>query len=702
MPSLELLLVDNDPVFRMGFRSMCQEFSSLKLVAETDLLTFWQACQVADNITSNNTGNNTENTANTPGKLLQELIPDQLNLIILDIEVNNLPEQLSTNMMPGLSELSELSIINLCQQLKTKYPNLAILILTASQNLPLLLNIKPYTNGYCPKGVDVNELIKCIKLATAGKNYWFHLTVLENNQIVLNQSIDQPLNKYNFSQNSRLTTQNFLVNVRKNLAASGIEEIESALKKINQEISEYRETFNQVPQASSKNLTLWLNWLIMTGQRRELLTAKWLVSQMMPSQTVLSSTAKQSPVVSPENPLNGENSVGNQINNHTNTQTNNLINPPVNNPINNNPVNHSKNTSLTKPINSPVTIVNPQNLVNIANIRNVLFDNTTKRLQSNLSNLTKIPLEIDILRLGRKKELIYLALRQVEIQLDELIFSQVTPDQLLDKRDQLLDNIWQATLTEFIGKYYTLTVEKKTNFWQDGLVENIEVLPILLAEISVVQTSILDKIPLVHQLFSYLLFSTPLVIDNETLLADDVRVMQRAEFLLQNLILQISNAVMQPILNYFADVEEIKQKFYDRHLLSTREIEKFRNNLSWKYRLNQYFWEPQAIFESSYNLLYLTDEGMERITIYAPRRDELVYLSGVPLGVTLILETRDAIAPGLQATLNFLGKGVVYLLTQVIGKGIGLIGRGIIQGVGSSWQDIKQNKNKNKSSKSPR
>jgi hypothetical protein len=338
----------------------------------------------------------------------------------------------------------------------------------------------------------------------------------------------------------------------------------------------------------------------------------------------------------------------------------------------------------------------------MANIRSVLFDNTTKRLQTNLTNLTKIPLEIDILKLGQKRELIYLAMRQLEIQLDELIFSQVTTDQLFDKREQILENIWQATLTEFIGKYYTLTVQKKTNFWQDNQLENIEVLPILLAEISVIQTNILDKIPLVYQLFSYLLFSKPLVIDNETLSADDVRVMQRAEFLLQNLILQISNAVMQPILNYFADVEEIKQKFYDRHLLSTREIEKFRNNLSWKYRLNQYFWEPQAIFESSYNLLYLTDDGIEKITIYAPRRDELVQLSGVPLGVTLILETRDAIAPGLRATLNFLGKGLVYLLTQVVGKGIGLIGRGVIQGIGSSWQDIKQAKNKSNSPKSPR
>ena len=61
--------------------------------------------------------------------------------------------------------------------------------------------------------------------------------------------------------------------------------------------------------------------------------------------------------------------------------------------------------------------------------------------------------------------------------------------------------------------------------------------------------------------------------------------------------------------------------------------------------------------------------------------------------VTLLLETRDAIAPGIRATVSFIGSGIVYLLTQVIGRGIGLIGRGIIQGVGNSFQDIKFGKN---------
>jgi hypothetical protein len=52
--------------------------------------------------------------------------------------------------------------------------------------------------------------------------------------------------------------------------------------------------------------------------------------------------------------------------------------------------------------------------------------------------------------------------------------------------------------------------------------------------------------------------------------------------------------------------------------------------------------------------------------------------------VTLALESRDALAPQLQALLRRLGNLVVVVLTQVIGRAIGLVGRGIVQGMGRS------------------
>ncbi|WRH67251.1 MAG: DUF3685 domain-containing protein [Planktothrix sp. GU0601_MAG3] len=102
--------------------------------------------------------------------------------------------------------------------------------------------------------------------------------------------------------------------------------------------------------------------------------------------------------------------------------------------------------------------------------------------------------------------------------------------------------------------------------------------------------------------------------------------------------------------------------------------------------------KPKAIFESSYLLLVLGERGIQKQVIYSPRRDELEKLSGIPLTVTLILETRDAVAPPLRAAISFVGSAIVYVLTNVVGRGLGLIGKGLLQGIGTSFQDNRTGK----------
>jgi hypothetical protein len=179
----------------------------------------------------------------------------------------------------------------------------------------------------------------------------------------------------------------------------------------------------------------------------------------------------------------------------------------------------------------------------------------------------------------------------------------------------------------------------------------------------------------------------PLAIDNNINDAGIQASEDRACLLLENLTIQMANAVMQPLLNRFGNLESIKSGFYDRRLLSSREIERFRNDLSWRYRIDRYIGEPQAIFESQYRLFIFTNYGIDRIAIYAPRPQELSQLAGIPLVVTLALETRDALSPRLKSASIFVGSSIVYLLTEVIGRGIGLIGRGIVKGIGNIWQE---------------
>ena len=67
-----------------------------------------------------------------------------------------------------------------------------------------------------------------------------------------------------------------------------------------------------------------------------------------------------------------------------------------------------------------------------------------------------------------------------------------------------------------------------------------------------------------------------------------------------------------------------------------------------------------------------------------PRDAELRRLGWPQQLVTLLLEARDALAPQVQALLRRLGDLLVVVLTLVIGRAIGLVGRGILQGMGRS------------------
>jgi Protein of unknown function (DUF3685) len=304
-----------------------------------------------------------------------------------------------------------------------------------------------------------------------------------------------------------------------------------------------------------------------------------------------------------------------------------------------------------------------------------IFDRIATKLQSNLDNLTSTPLEIDILRLEKKRELFYLIIRQIEGLLDELRFSQVTIDQLPAKQADIWQDVWTSVTTEFFGRYLTILVNNR----------QVEIVPILLQDRSIVQTEILSNIPQALELLNQLLFQSSLTSDPQT---DGDRTGQ----LLENLTINLANAVIQPLLNHFADVTAIKSGFYDRRLLSSRDIERFRNDLSWRYRIDRYFSQPQAIFESQHRLFILTNYGIERMAIYAPRSEELAQLAGIPFAVTLALETRDAIAPRLRSATTFFGTIIVYLLTEIIGRSIGLIGKGIIKGVGNIWQETNRSR----------
>ncbi|HEY9691652.1 MAG TPA: DUF3685 domain-containing protein [Oculatellaceae cyanobacterium] len=581
----QLILIDPDPIFRLGLSTALASFTDLQIVAQAD-------------------------NPKTALETLAELTAKNYTVDLVILELN-----LSRN-----QPTAELQF----QQLKAQYPHLPILLISSLSVTDQLIAVKTAgIEGYCPKGTEINVLVQAIRQLLAGQEYWHDLPTI--NYSIQDSGIASNLIDSTASgiyDRPTIHSRTWHHQARRN----GIQQINNSLAEV-------------TSQLENPNLSN-LDWLFWSGRRRELLAARWLVNQLLPADVVI-----LQPVQNTELPL-----VDSQ-------PADRAKNPIV-----------RKQNYLTKSSNLP---------------QKSIFDTTRVKLQFPLQNLTGSPLEIEILRLEKRKELLELILQRLEGILDELRYSQVQPHQLPQILPVVLRDLWQASINDFFGKYYTLPIGNG----------QYEVVNVLLQSAGIVQEAILNKIPLVAELFSYLLFETPIIIDNAAYAPETFAAKERTEALLENLIIQVANGVVQPLLNYFADIEVIKENFYNRSLISTREISRFRNNLSWKYRVEQYINQPVAIFESRYNLLVLSDIGIKKVYIYAPRRQELEQLTGIQLAVTLVVEARDAIAPRLRATVSFISTGLIYVLTKVIGRGIGLIVRGIIQGIGNSLQETRYGRN---------
>ncbi|MDJ0617356.1 MAG: DUF3685 domain-containing protein [Calothrix sp. MO_192.B10] len=574
---LKLLLIDQDPIFRLGLRIALEELPELEVVSAVESDT--AALQVL-----------TE---------LSQIDPEGINLVVLE---------LGNGRSPSSQQLGLL----LCKQLKAQYPNLPLFLLSAVQESGWLLAAKNAgVDGYCPKGIPIPELVAAMERVKAGEPYWFgegNLLGTESSAVVQTRE----LNSFaQFKRDLRL----------------------SAMGYINSRLAEVREKL-QIPGQPL------VEKAILAGRRRELLAARKLTQFVLTS-----SQERQQQQQTPE--IDYE-------------QLQSATTPPGTSEV--------TSSELSRISTEAPALLSPRAL------QSELFASVINKLQFSLQNISDVPLEIDILREDKKRELLYGILQKLSDVLDELRDSHLDISQLSEVYRVSLTDLWQTTTTDFFGKFSRVKVDN----------QDVEIVNLLLQDVEIVQTGILDKIPLVLDLFSYLIFQTNLTIDNTIYPSYSSEAKERGCMLIENLLIQVGNSVIQPLLNRLADINEIKKTYYNQTLASTREIERIRNDLSWKYRLRNYIQEPQEIFESRYEIFVFAPRGIAKTSIYSHRSDELAQLTGIPLTVTLVLEFRDAIAPRLQSLVSFLGSGVVFVLTQVVGRAIGLIGRGILQGIGNA------------------
>ncbi|MDF5724610.1 MAG: response regulator transcription factor, partial [Rhizonema sp. PD37] len=306
--SLKLLLVDQDPIFRLGLHVALEQVPNLQVISEAE--TYTAALQTLAEMAQKDS--------------------NQVNLVILE-----LGNHLTADEHLGLK---------ICRHLKTEYPNLPILLLSSVREQKLLLAARATgVEGYCPKGTPISELVAVMRFVSVGISCWFGDSGIKE---ITPHSSQTP----------------FAI-IRNNLRMSESSYIDATLAEV-------------TAQLKTPGLLL-LDRAILAGRRRELLTARWLINRL------LSSPYQRKRVIETQN-LKSSNSY----------------------------LEESAIASLQLPLSTyPKTdssTPNSPSLLNPKFLQAALFSSCVKKLQLNLQNVTNIPLEIDILRLDKKRELLYL------------------------------------------------------------------------------------------------------------------------------------------------------------------------------------------------------------------------------------------------------------------------------------------------------
>ena len=156
------------------------------------------------------------------------------------------------------------------------------------------------------------------------------------------------------------------------------------------------------------------------------------------------------------------------------------------------------------------------------------------------------------------------------------------------------------------------------------------------------------------------------------------------ENIISNWIIRNCNLLASEVFNICSGWPELRTILINPEFQSTRNFERFRNNINNYNRWHEYIYMPIYLYESKREYIDIIDNKFIRYFKNENREKELDNLEWIQKQVTLLVEIKDAVAPQLEIAVKYIGNLFVTFLTKVIGKAIGLVGKGILQGLGRS------------------
>jgi hypothetical protein len=281
-------------------------------------------------------------------------------------------------------------------------------------------------------------------------------------------------------------------------------------------------------------------------------------------------------------------------------------------------------------------------------------------------------LAFDGLHPDRRSDLLLALLEQFELLRRRLQHQEIGGDALILAWNELQPELRRQALRRIAGSYVQLPREGKLRPVADTLVGS--------ADFDVMDPELPDP----RAMLTTLLQARPLLVEGRLLGPDEPQAVLYLEMLLANWLVRSAELISAEVLAACAEWPELRRYLLRPDLLATRNLERLRNQLNSQQRWSSWITRPVQLYESQRPLFRLEAGAIDTITLTEPRDRELRQLPWLQQLVTLALEARDALAPQVQSLIRASGDLVVVVLTQVVGRAIGLVGRGIAQGMGRS------------------
>ena len=295
-----------------------------------------------------------------------------------------------------------------------------------------------------------------------------------------------------------------------------------------------------------------------------------------------------------------------------------------------------------------------------------LFTRVSYKLNFSNKKNNQLLLSLDLLKDKAKIDLLFIVTKNIE-QIYTELFQKPNPVTLMEKDGEgIFIRLLEETCEEFLMKKYGCKIKinsksLRTSLYTKNLIQDLE---------------ILFKLPFYALLNSKsqqfrVIYSPIYTSASESFI----------EALIDNLIIEVSNCLTYFNIVTFSSLYSFRQTFYRSKFLSLRNFERYKNNLIWQLNIKNYLQRPSDIYNNRYRIYILRTTGVYDRIIYANRSNQLTTLSKLPLLTVTTIEVRDFLVSRLDETIYRLSNGLRFTLTSVLGRVIGLIWRGIIEGL---------------------